>query len=88
MQAFAYHSRFIPKGIVKAYKILFREAYILQKWLSYEEYCKRDGKPIVVRLQSSSVVTAFNLLAASMEEWETRYVVVIVNRSSKFNILM
>jgi hypothetical protein len=37
-----YHSRFISKGVTEASQIFFRDAHILPKLLSYEEYCTRD----------------------------------------------
>jgi hypothetical protein len=37
-----YHSRFIPKGVAGASQIFLRDAHVLPKLLSYEEYCRRD----------------------------------------------
>jgi hypothetical protein len=38
----AYYSRLIPKGIPEATQIFLRDANVLLKWLSYEEYCRCD----------------------------------------------
>jgi hypothetical protein len=38
----AYHSRFIPEGVADASQIFLRDAQVLLKLLSYEEYCRRD----------------------------------------------
>jgi hypothetical protein len=37
-----YHSRFIPEGVAEASQILLRDAHVLQKLLSNEEYYRRD----------------------------------------------
>jgi hypothetical protein len=37
-----YHSRFIPEGLAEASQMFFRDAHILTKLLSYEEYYRRD----------------------------------------------
>jgi hypothetical protein len=37
-----YHSRFIPDRVAEALQIFLRDAHVLQKLLSYENYCKRD----------------------------------------------
>jgi hypothetical protein len=71
-----YHVRFIPEGVVEA-SIFFRDAHVLSKLFSYEKYCGRNenvweigiaevagGKPIAVRPQSISDVSAINPLVA------------------------
>jgi hypothetical protein len=35
-----YHSRFIPEGVAEASQILLRDAHVLPKLLSCEEYCR------------------------------------------------
>jgi hypothetical protein len=37
-----YHSRYIPEAVAKVFQILLRDAHVLPKLLSYEEYCRRD----------------------------------------------
>jgi hypothetical protein len=34
-----YHSRFIPEGVAEASQIFLRDAHVLPKLVSYEEYC-------------------------------------------------
>jgi hypothetical protein len=38
------HSRFNPKWVSEASQILLRDAYVLPKLLSCEEYCRRDER--------------------------------------------
>jgi hypothetical protein len=35
---YTYHSRVIPQGVAEASQIFLRDAYVLPKLLSYEEY--------------------------------------------------
>jgi hypothetical protein len=35
-----YHSLFIPEGVAEASQIFLRDAHVLPKLLSYEEYCR------------------------------------------------
>jgi hypothetical protein len=37
-----YHSRFIPKGVAEVSQIFLRDTHILPKFISYDEYCRRD----------------------------------------------
>jgi hypothetical protein len=37
-----YRSRFIPEGVAETSQIFLRDAHVLQKLLSYEEYRRRD----------------------------------------------
>jgi hypothetical protein len=37
-----YHSRFIPEGVSEASQIYLRDAHVLPKLFSYEEYNRRD----------------------------------------------
>jgi hypothetical protein len=37
-----YHSRFITERIAEVSQIFLRDAHVLPKLLSYEEYCRRD----------------------------------------------
>jgi hypothetical protein len=37
-----YHSHFIPEGVAEASQIFLRDAHVLPKLLSYDEYCRRD----------------------------------------------
>jgi hypothetical protein len=39
---FTYHSRFISEGVAEASQIFHRDAHVLPKLLSFEEYCRRD----------------------------------------------
>jgi hypothetical protein len=57
------HTCFIPKGVAEASQIFLRDAHVLLKLLSYEEYMT-DGKPIAVWSQSISSVSAINSLVA------------------------
>jgi hypothetical protein len=36
------NSHFIPEGVAETSQIFLREAHVLPKLLSYEEYCRRD----------------------------------------------
>jgi hypothetical protein len=49
-----YYSRFIPEGVAEASQKFLRDAYVLPKLLSFEEYC-RGGK---LWSQSTSGVSA------------------------------
>jgi hypothetical protein len=40
-----YHSRLIPEGVTEASQIFLRDAHVLPKLISYEEYCRRDSSP-------------------------------------------
>jgi hypothetical protein len=60
-----YHSHFIPEGVAEAFQIFFRNAHVLPKLISYEEYCRSDrGKPIAVLPQFILGVSAINNLVA------------------------
>jgi hypothetical protein len=62
-----YHSRFIPEGVAEASQIFFQDAHLAPKLFSYEKYCKYcviGGKPIAVRSQFISGVSAINPLVA------------------------
>jgi hypothetical protein len=37
-----YRSRFIPEEVAEVYQTLLRNAHVLKKILSYEEFCRRD----------------------------------------------
>jgi hypothetical protein len=42
MGTYTYHSRLIPERVAEASQTLFRDAHLLLKLLSYEEYCRRN----------------------------------------------
>jgi hypothetical protein len=37
-----YHSRFIPEGVAEVSQIFLRHTYVLPKFVSYEEHCRRE----------------------------------------------
>jgi hypothetical protein len=45
-----YHSRFIPEEVAQASQILLRDAHVLPKLLSYEEYCRRASGAMWAKL--------------------------------------
>jgi hypothetical protein len=58
---FIFHSSVITKRVAEASQISLQDANVLQKILSYEEYCRRG---VVSPSQSTSGVCAINPLAA------------------------
>jgi hypothetical protein len=58
-----YHSRFISERVAEASQILLRDAHVLPKILSCEEYCRRDRWQAHRRLIAVSGANAKPLVA-------------------------
>jgi hypothetical protein len=54
----------IPEGVAEASQVFFRDAHVLPKLLSYEEYCGRDRWKAHRHLVEVSGVSAVNSLVA------------------------
>jgi hypothetical protein len=62
MAVYTYRSRFTPEGVAEASQIFLRDAHVLPKSLSYEEY--------YTRTTSISGVSAINPLVAFYDMYE------------------
>jgi hypothetical protein len=50
--------------VAEVSQVFLRDTHVLPKLVSYEEHCRRGGKPIADFLQSISGVSAINPLVA------------------------